>query len=372
MLGRDEHDGLVGRLYASALGEAPWQDMLQSISQSFGTTGSLIQISDSAGVMLGLATFPYPEEFSVRYFASEVCRSDPRFSYFARAVPNSIYYDRALFDVEEMNRDPRCRASNDAIGTKYSLGAHMGLPDGATAVVTLLSTDAEGEASPQAIKAFGRLAPHIRSALSLGQIVERRATTQLALLDALARRADGVILLDRNGAPSFMNDAARDILAAGDGIAFAAGAFATRRGPETRRLRKMIGDGIAFVAPSETLPSRELLVTRPRGQRPYLVRVLPAPPTERFLDHSGVACVMHIHDLAAVRVPPKPLLIAAFGFSEREADLAIALVRCANLAGAAVEAGMALNTARNHLQAIFRKSGTASQAEAIQLLSRLA
>jgi DNA-binding CsgD family transcriptional regulator len=47
-------------------------------------------------------------------------------------------------------------------------------------------------------------------------------------------------------------------------------------------------------------------------------------------------------------------------------------VRCANLAGAAAQAGMALNTARNHLQGIFRKSGTASQAEAVLLFSRLA
>ena len=46
------------------------------------------------------------------------------------------------------------------------------------------------------------------------------------------------------------------------------------------------------------------------------------------------------------------------------------LVRCASLAAAA-NAGMALNTARNHLQSIFRKCGATSQTEAVQLFSRL-
>jgi DNA-binding NarL/FixJ family response regulator len=62
---------------------------------------------------------------------------------------------------------------------------------------------------------------------------------------------------------------------------------------------------------------------------------------------------------------------AILGLSEREADLGVALVRCPSLPQAAADCGMAFNTARNHLQSIFRKSGTSSQAEAVQLFSRL-
>ena len=38
---------------------------------------------------------------------------------------------------------------------------------------------------------------------------------------------------------------------------------------------------------------------------------------------------------------------------------------------AAANAGMALNTARNHLRAVFRKTGAANQTEAVQLFGRL-
>lgn len=372
MLSGDEHDAIVRRLYESAMGDAPWRDTLQHVAGMFGTTGSMIQITDATGAALGLATFPFSEEFSLGYFSSEVYRDDPRFPFFRSAAPDTVYYDRALFDVEEMNRDPRCRASNDAVGTKYSLGASMRLPSGATSVFALLSTEAEGQSSADAIAAFHRLASHIRSACSLGQIVEQRAVTQAALLDALSRRADGVILVSAAGVPVFMNDTARAILAAGDGLAFAQGEFLTRRGPETRRLRQLIGDAVALAPPSAGSPGGEMLVTRESGRRPYVLRVMPAPKMERFLSGACIAGVIHIHDLAAVRIPSKALLVAAFGLSEREADLAVELVRCAGLAEAAENAGMAFNTARRHLQGIFRKSGTATQAEAVQLFSRLA
>jgi DNA-binding CsgD family transcriptional regulator len=372
MLGRDQYDAIVERLYASALGDSPWLDTLQHIAVRFGASGSLIQVHDSASTVVGFTTYPFSEEFSARFYASELYRNDPRFRYFQQVAPGRIYFDSALYDVAEMERDPHVRASNDALGSRYSLGAVAGLPNGASAWLSLLRTGAEGHADAAAIAAYRRLAPHVEQALSLGLVVQQRAATQAALLDALAAKADGIVLLGCSGTPSFMNDAALAILAADDGLAFVQGAFVTRRANETRKLHRLIAAAIAPGPPCDSRPGGELLVTRASGSRPYVLRVMPAPPTERFLSGLGIACVIHLHDLAAIRLPSRSLLVAAFGLSGREADLAVELVRCASLAGAAARAGMALNTARNHLQAVFRKSGTASQAEAVQLFSRLA
>lgn len=68
-----------------------------------------------------------------------------------------------------------------------------------------------------------------------------------------------------------------------------------------------------------------------------------------------------------MNVPSKESLRTLFGMTEREADFVIELVRCAGLEGAAANAEMAINTARNHLQSIFRKTETANQAEAVRL-----
>ncbi len=372
MLNRDDHDAFVALLYASALGDTPWLGTLERLANRFGASKALLQSMDASGQMVGFEVHGYSVDFSARFYVDEIYRNDPRLPYFHTVKPGHLYFDHGLFDADEMGRDPRVRACCDALGVTYQLGAVSALPDGNTTWLTLLSTEAQGHASREAIDAYRRLAPHMAQALSLGQVLGARAATQTALLEAMARKADGIIILGSTGAPTFMNAEAEAMLAAGDGLAFAAGQFVTCRGAETRRLRRLIADVIAAAPPCEARPGGEMLVTRSNGKRPYVLRAMPAPRTERFLTGVSIAAMIHLHDLAALHVPSRPLLTAAFGLTAREADLAVELVRCANLAGAAANAGMAPNTARNHLQGIFRKSGTSSQAEAVQLFSRLA
>jgi len=211
----------------------------------------------------------------------------------------------------------------------------------------------------------------MEQALALGNLVEHRNATQAILLEALARRADGVILVNYTGLVTFTNDVATAIIAADDGFTLRDHEFVTRRGPETRRLHTLICNATAASLSSAVDPGGQMLVTRPSGKRPYVVRVMPAPPTERFLSGESIACVITIHDLSAVQTPPKQLLCSAFGLTEREADLIGAIIQCQNLAAASAHAGMSVNTARNHLASIFRKCGIASQMEAAQLFSRL-
>jgi DNA-binding CsgD family transcriptional regulator/PAS domain-containing protein len=372
MLGAEEHDRLVGRFNASAMGDAPWPETMEQLASAFDSQVSVVRANDSSNRVLDFAAYPFSRQFAAEFFAGDVYGNDPRVKAIAKVRPGTIYFDHALYDVDQINRDPFARACNDAIGIKYSLGAVADLPDGATGVLAILQSETKGHASESAIVAFGRLAPHWAQAMSLGQVLERRASTQDALLEALADKADGVILLNRLGMPTFMNDAARTILVAGDGLAFCAARFITRRGPETRKLQGLIHDAVSASRPSEVRPRGQMLITRPSARRPYVVRVMGAPRTERFQAGGGIACVIHLHDLAAVRLPSQAVLCAIFGLSEREADLAVGMVRCASLTGAAIDCGMALNTARNHLHSIFRKSGTRTQAEAIQLFTRLA
>lgn len=205
----------------------------------------------------------------------------------------------------------------------------------------------------------------------LGHIVEQRTLTRDALLEALSEKLEGVVLLDHAGAPSFANDAAAAILRAGDGLAYAKGAMQTCRAAKSRKLQAMIGSAIARAANEREGGGGRLLVTRPSGRRPYVVRVLPAPRAERFLTGTSIACVVYIQDLSLPPAPPVEALRLTFGLTQREAELAVELVRCAGLEPAAANAGMAINTARNHLQKLFLKTETGTQAEAVQLLSRI-
>jgi DNA-binding CsgD family transcriptional regulator len=83
------------------------------------------------------------------------------------------------------------------------------------------------------------------------------------------------------------------------------------------------------------------------------------------------AAIIYVSDPLLRVEPDRHVLSTAFDLSRREADLAALLLRGDSLAQAAERLAMSRNTARNHLQAIFRKTQTNSQAGLIRLLGFL-
>ncbi|UUX99572.1 helix-turn-helix transcriptional regulator [Sphingomonas sp. J315] len=210
----------------------------------------------------------------------------------------------------------------------------------------------------------GGVDPSSPTAAAIPVFAEQAAQVQSLLQQALAARVSGLILLDGVGNPSFVDDGARAILAARDGLRWECDGFAAVRGPETRRLCQMISCGLSRGPAAHPAMRMQMLVTRNSGCRPYLVRVIATSCGE-------VVCAVHIFDLGIVHLPDPVVLREVFGLTQREADLAIELVRAGGLASAAAAAGMAHNTARNHLHGIFAKCCVMTQAEAVRLLAAL-
>ena len=371
MLRQGDHDRLVSGFYAAAMGDATWQDSLGQVNALFDGTATVLNIFDTERAQISLEIHGRPVDTAVEYYSGEIHANDPRTPHLYNAAPGAIYYDHMLYNVEEMARDRWCQAATDAIGISYSLGVMMRLPNNISAAMAVLTSPSQGHASEAAIEALRRVAPHLEQACALGHVMEAGAATQAALLEAVALKVEGMILLNLSGAATFINDAAQAILLANDGLALTNQGFVTHRPPEARRLQQLVHGALGARHGAGRRPGGRVLVTRPSGKRPYVVSVMPAPPTERFLAGHSIGCVVHLQDLADVALPSRTTLSAVFGLTDREADLAIELVRCAGLEPAAASAGMAYNTARNHLQSIARKTGAQGQAEIVQLLGRL-
>lgn len=372
MLGHDDHDALVCQLYAAACGALDWSAILKAVGEALGHGAGVLALADPTVGSFRAEAYGRTVEFTNDYYVSETFHNDPRTPYFLKVAPGMLYFDRLLYDAAAMRSDPRVQETVERIGVAYQLGASLRLPHGGAGMFTLLSTDAEGQASDSAVAAFRRLAPHIEQALALGAVMSHSAATQAALIEALSEKADGLLLLNRAGAISFANEAARAVLSRGDGLAWGDDGPVALRSPEMRRLRQLVHDALlATRSPADSRSGGQTLVTRGSGLKPYVVRVMPAPGTQDLLGGMNAACVVHIHDLAACRTPSREVLRTAFGLSKREAELAVALFQHASLGSAATAVGMAHNTARNHLQALFRKCGVTSQTEAMKLLGSL-
>lgn len=201
---------------------------------------------------------------------------------------------------------------------------------------------------------------------------EAAAERLRAVLSAMASKADGIILLDLNGVVTFANERAKEILSAGDALRWSCGRVVACRGPEDRRLQQIIAAAIASACGAGAArPSRQALVSRSGGARPLIIRVLPTTASAHCQTALSYVCAIQIYDLAPAPALEPALLRELFGLTAREADLAVALIGAATLVDAAAVACMAHNTARNHLQRIFLKCGTHSQAATQALFAAL-
>jgi DNA-binding CsgD family transcriptional regulator/PAS domain-containing protein len=372
MLAPEEEDDVVTRFYAAATGIVAWEETLGCLAECFHSTATLLGIHRPGSMdVLAIRSHNYSKSFLADFFQGEIYANDPRMPPIGRVPGGAVYHDAMLYDLDEIERDPWVRASIEALGVADQMGAKLRLPGSGFATLGLLRTRRQGRVTSETVAAFSRLVPRIEQACALGYVVEEAAVTRDALLEVLAERAEGLALIDRRGRISYLNRAAERCLQAADGLVLRGAALRARRPPEARRLNRLVSEAVSASGGGGGGGGR-MLVSRGNGGQPYLVTVTPAPRHEAFLTGAAVACVVRIEDLAAPRVPEAESLRAIFGLSGREAALAVELVRTGRLDDAAAGCGISVNTARNHLQSIFGKTGVNCQARVVQLLGRLA
>jgi DNA-binding CsgD family transcriptional regulator len=128
-------------------------------------------------------------------------------------------------------------------------------------------------------------------------------------------------------------------------------------------------DQLRTAPDTAALPVMPIVVQR-RDKRPVVIRILPIDGAAHspFL---GARALLVFSELRRQLGPPTDLLLQAFGLSPAEARLASLMARGISPEQAAEELGIARETARNQLKAVFAKTATHRQGELIALLSRL-
>jgi DNA-binding CsgD family transcriptional regulator len=212
------------------------------------------------------------------------------------------------------------------------------------------------------------LVPHLQRAMSL----RRHANVLDATLNPLAAATDGLptaaIVLKGDGTVVFANREAKCLLDRRDGLELGAEGLKAVKASDHRNLKRLIA---AAAAQEPLVGGRDCLaVSRPSMKAPYLVRVGPAGATGTLSAADTSLAVVFIVDPDVRRVPRHTELVDAFHLTPAQARLAARLCGGERLADAAAAERTSTETARVHLKAAFRKTGTHRQAELVGLLLR--
>lgn len=204
----------------------------------------------------------------------------------------------------------------------------------------------------------------------IGGTLQSRPHADLAAEAVLDKLNRGVVIFDDEARVLFVNDSAlrmlRDttVLAIADGrLCFDDARTQAKLEAFLLRSRELAegGTGQASVA----------MRVETDGDRAAL-RVLLSPltvPTDPVDGERERRHVLMIYEPHAGRHVPKRILQELYGLSDAEADLVVHLFEGDSLEGAAGRLHISLNTAKTHLQHVFRKCDVHSQGELLQLLS---
>lgn len=367
-MGHSERELLtvIDRLYAAAAGEEQWSVALREVAGFFHGAGILLfDIDRRRGQLVEWQAHGLP---AMDEYVEHINAIDPRMKFSMQRPAGHIAWEACFITEREMDRhefyDWQLRFS----GIRYFVGSRMRDEGELSSLFALHFTPKHGPPSEREIEVFAMVRNHVRNAWMLRS---RRSERRSQLPAFLSERLPwGMITLDLQGRILAMSGQAEKIVAVRDGLRVERRQLVAWKSAENRSLQLLIASVLTAAADPIAHKGGALLLARRSGLPGYILQVLPNVRRGPY-DDNVPAAIVYITDPLLPAAPDRHVLSSAFNLSPRETDLAALLLRGDSLAQAAERLAMSRNTARNHLQVIFRKTRTNNQVSLIRRLGFL-
>jgi DNA-binding CsgD family transcriptional regulator len=230
----------------------------------------------------------------------------------------------------------------------------------------------QGPFEPHELDLLDRLAPHLVRALRLQTRFVALEAERWVDQTVRDRLPFPVILVDERGRLISQNQAATDLLAAGDGLTAHHGCLRVTHRADQAALDRLIRGAGATADGHGAEGGGAVALRRPSMRRPLSAFVMPIPRRRNAfsLDIGAPvpAALVIVTDPEALPQPPAATLRRLFGLTPAEAGLAQALAAGRSLHEYADQAHVTCETARWRLKQVLAKTDTHRQAELVRLL----
>lgn len=361
-----EHlNDLIGRIYDAGSDLAAWRQVLTDICRwAGGDVGQILVFEATAPAPFFNVAVGYDAEVHARYLR-DYALEDPRLPAWRR-LPPTVQPCHHVVDPDWFDRQD-FGAFLDENGCRWTMAAIDPAFDG-VAGMSVRRPRRDGPFTPDEVRRFDLLVPHIRRSLVLLQRIEGLAGRARVAEDVLDRFDRAVVLLGADGRVVHVNAMADQLF-------------------ESGRLQ-LRGRRLQSADPGEATALRGLIAaTLEPGPRSHGVRLLAGGGTAAPLIASGCrlpdrrpAAFAEPQAVAALFLTPNGggrddlghVLPALFGLSRAEVRLAAALHEGFSLSEIAEQLELSRETLRTQLRSVFDKTGTRRQGTLIRLLTDLA
>jgi DNA-binding CsgD family transcriptional regulator len=367
-LGRaDQVDLAIRRIYAAAADFALWPEALSAIEEVTGSVGAVIDFvprgRQAPMTLAGRFTSEQCATFSRDY--QHLCR---RIAFAIEHPEVQVACDELHTSETEMDRDPVYNWLGQH-GLRYYLGSHLSPTDSHYAYWSVQRSPRQGHAQKEDVELFAMLGAHMSQAVGLADklgTLKATAGFTLGLLDALPQ---AIFAIGAALRISFANRAAEALLLRADGISSHDARLALDNPGQQQELDRLLHGALDT---TRLKPGGWMRVDRPSGRRAYALFVSRLEASSEAFPHEGPAALVVVHEPErALAIDPEALR-RLYDLTEAEARLAVALADGHSIVSASAALKISPGTARVHLKAVFRKTGTNRQQDLIRMIAALA
>ena len=352
----------IGRIYESVYEADSWSKLMHELMDRTRSRMAFVSWADVRHREYSRSGFYGREDSGFAIGAEEYIEEmhviDPSLQW-ASGHPDAGVCDTSkIMPRDEFGAHPYVRWQESRFGTVHWCVFYTKPVDDLSFAVSLHPPGTEGPASKEQRRLHKLLFEHMERALRLA-----------SRPPDLAASADAVIVLDTAGQVLSMSPRAEQLTAMGDGLTVERRRLSGMTVEATARLNCAIASAVKSGLLGGT--GGGVRLERPSGAVDWLALVSPCPQHLEHLPVRTPAAVLRI-----IETDPKASLSQAhselFDLSPREAEVAEALLAGHSLESLCALLGISRNTAKAHLQSIFRKTGTNRQSELVHLLSNVA
>jgi DNA-binding CsgD family transcriptional regulator len=346
---------LIAQIYENALEPVGWTDTLSALVQRSGGYSGVIYLNGGGA----LATHNYSQSAIDTYRTYFEARN-PFHTFFRRRPDCDITSAghrafNAAYQASEYFHDwARPQGLGDIAG------CHMNRSHGPGIWIGIRRPLDRGPFSRRDLGLLRTVVPHVARGLMLYQRVDHERMSRGAGAAALDAIGFPIVVLTAHGRILRLNTEGEELLRRGDILSSRNGSIVCHRHADTAALMTAVGLAASGKA---SAPSVEDVVIRDSEGNRSIVQVAPLPSARSLGSLSAQSAAVALFVPGTADSAPS---IRAFArlhqLTPAETRLLDEIVKAEGLVEAAKRLGIALTTARTHLQQIFAKSGTTKQA----------
>ena len=359
---------LIGDIYDAALQPSLWANVLENAAKFVGGPAASVFSKDVAKSVQVFYQFGIDPGY-VQLYVDKYIKLDPSTNsqLFASvgdiiSTKNFIAYDEFLETrfYKEWAHPQLLVNSANAVLEKSATDVAM---------FTVFRHKRDGLVNGEMRRRMQLLIPHVRRAVLVGRLLERRKSEAAAFADTFDGLSASMFLVEATGYIVHSNAAGRALLSAGD-LLHAAGSRLVAGDPKIDELLQDAfmaagrGDG-AIGVKGIGLPLTS------RGGESYVAHVLPLTSGARRragTDYAAVAALF-VHKAALDTPSPLEAIAKAYKLTPTELRVLLAIVEVGGAPEVGGALGIAGSTVKTHLSRLYEKTGTSRQADLVKLVA---